>query len=295
MYCQNCGKKQENNENFCTNCGTKYRKTENLKNISEETQVSSSEKSSSPQVRTTSFPIIGIIALIFFWIPIISIPLAIISIVTGNKYEKETNKKTVGKILGIISLILSIIEIILITCFIFFLISWGDESEVIEELEDEFYKYYDEYFMESEESFDIRGYSWTGTDQSILYLNKDKTYTWYQDDSTKSDNFYSGTYEFYTGNNAIIYITDNLKEYGLTEEEQRGFIQSGGYKLKDYYLIILKCDKVVINGKEQILENNTIYYYGFYKEYQKYLDLVNMGTSNYAGFTLRETLSSIDI
>lgn len=270
MYCQNCGKKQENNEKFCTRCGTKYVEIENSKETSEENLSYHPEQSSSP---TNVSLIIGIIALVFFWIPVLSIPLAIISIVTGTKYEKETNQKTAGKVLGIISIILSVIEIILITCLMVFLINWIDESTITEDAIDKFYKYYDEYSKESEESFDIRGYSWTGTDQSTLYLNKDKTYIWYQNDNIKSDNFYSGTYEFYTGDNAIIYIADNLKEYSLTEEEQRRLIQSGGYSLKDYYLIILKSDKVVINSEEKTPENNMIYYYGFYEKSQKYLDL----------------------
>ncbi len=278
MYCSNCGKKQKNDERYCTNCGVEYQK-EGDNNV----------KKSNSQGNISL--VMGIIACVFFWIPVLSLPFAIVSIILGNKYKKETNEKSAGIILGVISIILSVLEIIILIFATVFFVNWLDEG--IDET-DPFGNIYD-YVEESIESFDIRGYSWTGDDQSTLYLNKDKTYTWYKDDSNHKDNFYIGTYEFYTGNNAIIYIADNLKEYGITEEEQKNLIRNSGYKLKDYYLIILNCSKAVMDGVEQTTTTNTVYYYGFYKEKQQYLDLVNMNTGNYAGFTKKDTLSIIDL
>lgn len=279
MYCSNCGNKQKSDEKYCTNCGTEYQKEE-------DTNVKTNNNS-----QGTISLVMGIIACVFFWLPILSIPFAIVSITLGNKYKKETNKKTAGIVLGIISIILSVLEIVFLIVTTIFFVNWVEEN--VDETEP-LGNIYD-YIEENIESFDIRGYSWIGDDQSTLYLNKDKTYTWYKDDSSHTDNFYIGTYEFYTGNNAIIYIADNLKEYGITEDEQKSLIRNGGYKLKDYYLIILNCNKAVIEGKEQTTATNTVYYYGFYKEKQKYLDLVNMNTSNYAGFTRKDKLSSIDL
>lgn len=273
MYCKNCGTKLKEEENFCPNCG--YQTT----------------KPTTNNPKKENIPLIlGIIACIFFWIPIISLPLAIISIILGINYKKETGKKTIGTILGIISIILSIIEIVLVVLFCLFLVNKVEESIDVEDAIEHFYD-----SIYEEENIDIRGYSWQADDNSVLYLNQDKTYTWYQSDTEKTDNFYSGTYEFYTGNNAIIYIADNLKEYHITEEEQRNLIRREGYDLNDYYLIILNCDKMVKDSQEQIPNTRTIYYYGFYQENQKYLDLKNIANSTQVRFTLKEKITNIDL
>lgn len=288
MYCPNCGNKIKEETTYCTYCGAKLKK-ESINKEDNKTQSSRNNNSNTPLI-------IGIIACITFWLPVVSIPLAIISIVTGKNYQKETGKNTAGPILGITSLVLTIIEIIIIAISMIFFIDFikeeiENETEEIPNIEDR----YEDYFNDTKESFDIKGYSWKGSDNSVLYLNKDKSYTWYQDDTTHNDNFYIGTYEFYTGTDAIDYITNNLKEYGITEEEQRRLFQNGQYNLSDYYVIILNCTKMIVNGTEQSPQTSIIPYYGFYDATMKRLGLVNMNTGNKAEFTIQEKLSSIDL
>lgn len=281
MYCSNCGTKLREGTSFCPNCGMSC--SSNFQNI---------HHPKTNQINIDASVIIGIIACIFFFMPFISIPLAIISIVLGSKQKSETKHNT-GRVLGIISLCLSIIEIILFILAIIFFANLDIktiESTMNDEIIEHFYdREYDT------KSFDIKGYSWIGDDKSILYLNKDNTYHWYQSDNNHEDNFYSGIYEVYTGTTAIDYIAEELEQYGITKEEQYQLFQNQDHQLKDYYLIILENTKTIINKEEQPNTNNTIYYYGLFNDKTKYLDLVNIATNKDAGFTLKERLSSIDL
>lgn len=292
MYCSNCGNKLKEKDSYCTNCGIKI-ETENQKydQAKQENQTKVTKNNNG----NTSL-ILGIISCIIFWLPYVSIPLAIISIILGKNYKKETGSKATGSILGMISLILSIIEIILIVvCMLFFIDYTNNQWDWEEAIEESIIEKYHNYWDETEESFDIKGYSWIGEDSSVLYLNKDNSYTWYQSDTIHDDNFYTGNYEVYTGIDAINYITDNLKEYGMTEEEQKSIFQNSEYELDDYYLLILNCTKIVINGVEQIPQKPQLIYYGLYDETGKSLALVDINTKKKEIFTLKEKLNSIDL
>ena len=61
-------------------------------------------------------------------------------------------------------------------------------------------------------------------DSSAIYFYDDGSYLWYQDDSDHNDNYYSGTYDVYMGSAAQKYITEDLADLGVTEQE-----------LEDYY------------------------------------------------------------
>lgn len=295
MYCTNCGNKLNQDDNYCTMCGNEIKRND----------VNNGETNQSFSNRSTdnkgniSF-VFGILSCIFFWIPILSIPFMITSFIWGKQYKKETGMKSVGIILSIISFILMIIELIAIIGGIFLFIFNLTDIDNLHHLNWDNFEDYIEQFpdnkKEEKDSFDINGYSWKGDDNSILYLNPDESYVWYQDDSNHQNNFYLGIYETYNGNDAIQYIIQHLSEYGLTEQEQRSFFQDKNYDLEDYYLIILNCTKTVVNGQEQeSSDGSKLYYYGFYEEETRRLDLVNMKTRNKAGFTLKDKLSNIDI
>ena len=290
MYCSNCGKELRQGDQFCSNCGNfchnQERKNETNSNENNHGNISL---------------IMGIIACIFCWLPFLSIPLSIVAIIIGKRHKKATGEKTAGTTLGFISIILSFIEIILIVFLTVDLFNFIESELETDQSLKEIYEQIEEYNKENNElydaetPFDISGYSWVGNDNSVLYLHKNKGYVWYQDDTTQTDNFYTGTYDFYTGTEAINYIANTLKQYNITAEEQNNLIQNSGYKLNDYYVIILNCNQAIINGVEQPNANSTVYYYGFYDETRKYLDLVNINTSNQGKFTQRDKISNIDI
>jgi hypothetical protein len=134
----------------------------------------------------------------------------------------------------------------------------------------------------------LPGCYWIANDGSYLCLNGDGTFMYYQSVDNKQ-NYYSGTYDAYCGMAAVNYIAEDLSEYGLTKEEQTDFFgKSDGHNEDNYYCLILYNDELIIDGQNNLAEQKVTPYYGFYDEENTYLDMVNMDTANYAGFTKTE-------
>lgn len=264
MYCTECGNKLNNNDKFCTNCGSS--------NTSINTNVVKESNND------FSF-IFGIIAVVMFAVPFISIPLAIVSIVSSKKNNKEKNN--VGVILGIVSIVLSVVYVLIIgLIFVFaFMFEHTDYSSDYY-YEDDYYYYDDSYYEEDyyeDDLDDVIGNSFSGDDNSVLYLNNDMSYVWYMD-NTKSS-FYSGTYKIYNGYDAVKYISDSLSEYGIDMNEQMEMFKYNRDRLEDYYLIIFNCDDYYgVDSSNDVL--GVTPYYGFYDDDRDYLDLTNMKNFN---------------
>lgn len=268
MYCIKCGNKIKEEDNFCNNCGSIKESTPNNFNYNKK------------EDNDTFCVVFGIISIIMFWLPFISIPLAIIAIINGKKYCKNTTFKSNSMILSILGIILSILYSLIIIFFLISVVTYSDYKND--------YKYYESENKYSDKlDLDIMGHKWLGRDSSILHLENNKTYSWYLNDKDYNKNFHSGTYNIYTGYDAINYIATNLKEYNLTEEEQLDFFKSGNYNINNYILIVLNCRYSNIDGTENNL-TGTIPYYGFYYESPKQMSLVNMKSTNKAEFTLIE-------
>ena len=266
MYCTNCGNKRENNEKYCINCGTSY--------------IEDNEKTNNSKTKETSL-ILGIISFILILIPLISIPLAIISIITGIKEKKEGTGSSIGMIFGIISLILSIILCVIITLFIFTIKNWTkDPIENWKNKIQEYYNYDDENFFNKNKNDDLKGKIWQGSDDSTLYLNENNTYEWYSDDTQKEDNYYMGEFDTYNGLEAIKYIEDNLTKFGFFEEKD-------SENLENYYILILTCKKSKIDGKENKEETKT-YYYGTLNDEKNTISFVNITTRKTIKFNLKD-------
>ena len=102
MYCKYCGKKL-NKDNKCPKCENKKKLINN------------------DSLKDTS-NVLGIISFVMSFIfLIISIPVAIVSIVKGNEYFKNTKEKCVGKSFAVASIVISIISYInCLFCISFF-------------------------------------------------------------------------------------------------------------------------------------------------------------------------------
>lgn len=133
----------------------------------------------------------------------------------------------------------------------------------------------------------ISGENWQANDGSLLELNADGTFKWYQDPDDKTDNYYSGTYRVYNGQAAIENIAKEFAEYNFTEKEQLDMIARNKDWNKDiYYNFILQNEECIVDGKNVLDTDVKITpYLGFYYEDERYLDLANMMTANYVGFT----------
>lgn len=132
----------------------------------------------------------------------------------------------------------------------------------------------------------ISGTSWTARDGSWMTFTDEENYAWYQDRTVTDDNYYAGTYEFYIGEGALKYLTVDLKDYGVTEAEmQRVFDSNEEYSLDNLACMTARNRSFMLDGAEQLKEEKEISYYGFMLQDGGYLDIANMTTGTYYGFT----------
>ena len=249
MYCSNCGNQVKSEDKFCERCGIYL--NNNVSNIN--SNVPNQNKS------TNTSLVLGIIACCLFFIPFISLPLAIIAIILGIINRKE--QKITGVILGITSIVLVAVEVVLITLLFNFLI-----DKVPTYLEDTF----DELI---EEKVEISGNRFIASDNSIIEFYTNGSYYWSLNDV---NNYNKGNYIAYTGTTAYNYAKANLTGFNSYE-----------YDIDDFYLIIMMPTEIMVNGSI-IDETNTVYYYGEYESDDKALELYNHNTGNQLILTLYE-------
>ncbi len=143
-------------------------------------------------------------------------------------------------------------------------------------------------------------------DGSELVLNSDGTYNYYQTESAHDDNYYSGSYEVYYGNDAFEKLV-SMTEYGYTEDELTAALKNGmnGYtlmsdnsrltfddegniaaaeagshhiSLDSFHLLILTHKASVIGGVEEPLDNVAVPFLGYYMPELSGFDSLNLNT-----------------
>ena len=132
----------------------------------------------------------------------------------------------------------------------------------------------------------VAGTTWTGSDQSYLIFGEDDSFAWYKDKDVTDDNYYKGTYEFYRGEEAMTYLTEDLSEYGVTKEEMEGVIdRADEYELEDLVCWTFHYTEIKIDGQDYSDKMDETSYYGFVLYDDSYLDIANMSTATYYSFT----------
>ena len=133
----------------------------------------------------------------------------------------------------------------------------------------------------------LAGTSWlSGDDNSQWVFGTDKTFHWYQMEGETDDNYFAGTYEFHVGQDAINYLTTELSDYGITERTIKRVISSNSeYTLDNFVCFSCVNQSFMLRGKEQLSEDTLSSYLGFFLQDGTYLDIANMTTGTYYGFT----------
>ena len=133
----------------------------------------------------------------------------------------------------------------------------------------------------------LAGTSWiSGNDNSQWVFGTDKTFHWYQTEGETDDNYFAGTYEFHVGQDAINYLTTECSDYGITERKIRQVISSNSeYTLDNFVCFSCVNQSFMLRGKEQLSEDTISSYLGFFLQDGTYLDIANMTTGTYYGFT----------
>lgn len=228
----------------------------------------------------------GIISIIFSFITAgICMVFGIVSIITGIIALVKKDKiaiPIIGIVMSIISFFIAII--IVMIPIISLVTSFSSDME----RDNNYDTYYSKSIINgnSKNKDEISGYSYIEKqDNSLLDLKSDGTFLYYKDKDDKTDNYYEGTYVVYQGEDAIKYIANDLETYGLTEEEQKDLIRRNEeYKEENYYCLVLKNNKCIMNGKNTLTSTIETPYYGFFFEQIDTLMIVNMKSANIYNF-----------
>lgn len=138
---------------------------------------------------------------------------------------------------------------------------------------------------EADSSSIITDYKWQGSqDNSLIVCEPDGTFKYYRLADDLTDNYFGGTYEFYMGEDAVTYITEDLSAYGVTKDElETVFDNNEEYDESNFVCFVLNNEVCIMEGENQIESPYETPYYGFCLEEDGtlYLDIANMNTGNY--------------
>lgn len=133
------------------------------------------------------------------------------------------------------------------------------------------------------------GKSFVAGDGSVIYFYEDGSFYWYQDDAVHEDNYYAGTYGAYQGDDAVSYITEELSEYAVTEDELEDYFDRNSdsdlYTRENCTALTLRTEEAIIDGSNQVDEPYEGHYMGFMAD--GYYDAANMDSGEYASFIER--------
>lgn len=123
----------------------------------------------------------------------------------------------------------------------------------------------------------LSGYSWIMSDGSLLILNNDDTFIWWEDPKVKDDYFCSGHYEVLNGELAIEKIR-NIESFddGLFDRQK-------AVTKKDVFCLTLNNEVRMIDGKDELKDLNpkiTYYYLAFPYGQTKEAAGINIQTQN---------------
>lgn len=136
MFCKKCGNQLKEGELFCPNCGQKKEEVNESVVINKEVVNSDNSKplnvdNSNTKGNSKAPLILGIFAVLFSPIFIISLPLAIVGLVQYKKNKKfNSNFNIAGKVLSIIGIVLTSIITIILAILVFFGVFLGISEAV---------------------------------------------------------------------------------------------------------------------------------------------------------------------
>ena len=135
----------------------------------------------------------------------------------------------------------------------------------------------------------------TGDNSYMVFDKKTKSFTYYQSYLDTSDNYYTGKYQIYAGEDAFEYITEDIDELGVEKSEIRSMISMNEeYEMENLLCICLDYEELIVDGEKQDRDPWTIHYFGFYLtpeedgETYNVLDVCNMEAASYVTFVLEK-------
>lgn len=231
--------------------------------------------------------VFGILSILLaFFLNIFIIPLAVVGLILGIISKTNGGKKAVAIILNILGMIIAIGMLIFGASILIKngYININDDGTVT--VNDNITTQNSNGGTQSiVKSSLMRNTTWQGSDGSEVVFT-DNRINWYKSADDHLDNYYSGTYTFYIGKDAVNYITTELSEYYVTSSElQSLFNRSEMYSESSFVVFDIRYDKFILNKQPQQIERPLVPWFGFLLEDGTFLDVANMNTGTYYQFT----------
>ena len=275
MYCKNCGNKLNENEKFCSNCGMTIEsnlnnsKLPNMNDNSNNSNISNMNTNSNinnyqQQINSVSGKankwktismVLGIIAIVLSFIfYFYTLPLSIIGLIFGIKAKKEDTKNSIGFIVNIVAIAITIIMTIIV-----FVIDLPN-NETNNYNNDNSYNdsNYGDYGETdgvkgnySRDAFSGNSFEYkTGYDSATFIFNKDSTF----EVSYVNGATYKGTYELYNGLYISVKADEIKNDTSINNNQQLSIdinnvankMMSNTNDMLNTYLIWLKIDNNTI-------------------------------------------------
>ena len=120
--------------------------------------------------------------------------------------------------------------------------------------------------------------TWIGVDSSELVFGED-TIGWFKTQNVYTDNYFSGKFEFFMGENAIKYLTNDLKDFGITQTKINELINSNAAYTKENFVVFdINYDSVSVDGNKGVPTKGQNPWYGFILNNNTKLEVININT-----------------
>lgn len=287
--CSNCGFDNDDSSKFCVGCGAELPVA-----VAPAPQVKV-EAAPSQQVapsaaapsKTSGLCIAGFVVSLIS-IPLIGIP-AIIGLILSICGLGATNKKNLkGKGLAIAGIIISILTgllfLLIVGLTLFGFTEFFDEygEDIVREVETR--SEYEDLNIKKI----IKNENWVLERQgSYLVFESGNRFRYYETYGDDDSSYYEGTYEIYVGRDAIEYVSEDLEEYGVTEEEIEELLAADkDYCEENFVCIVLNNESCMVDGVNTLDEEVMTPYIGNYlvDDDESGLDLTNMNQATHVYF-----------
>lgn len=134
------------------------------------------------------------------------------------------------------------------------------------------------------------------TDGSYLTFGKGSSFTYTKSKDDPEENYTSGKYKIYLGNDAIDQITVKYKKYGVTKDEINSMVKSNSvFEKENCIFIVFNNEKRVEDGEDAKVRESESVLYGFVLDYPSFeLMLVDMKTQNSYVFVRAEDYEKVN-
>lgn len=122
---------------------------------------------------------------------------------------------------------------------------------------------------------------------SYLVFESNSRFRYYETYGDDDSSYYEGTYEIYVGRDAIEYVSEDLEEYGVTEEEIEELLAADkDYCEENFVCIVLNNESCMVDGVNTLDEEVVAPYIGNYliDGDESGLDLTNMNQATHVFF-----------